>query len=182
MQMIKARGARAARASKRRAPQGEALRAPLGEGRLPPQCAAVLLRRANFGYFYDRSPIIAYDGEAPPPYTMDGFTPSTVPGCRAPHFWLADGRSLYDAFGSGYTLLRFDARIDLGPLAAAAAAHKVPLALVDIDRAATAVPAAYRQALVLCRSDQHIAWRGDLAPAAPERLVDVLRGAAKMDC
>ena len=58
----------------------------------------------NFGYFYDRSPIIAYDGEAPPAYTMGGFTPSTVPGCRAPHLWLRDGRSLYDAFGPGYTV------------------------------------------------------------------------------
>ena len=53
----------------------------------------------NFGYFYDRSPIIPYDGETAPPYTMDQFTPSTVPGCRTPHIWLADGQSLYDAMG-----------------------------------------------------------------------------------
>ena len=46
----------------------------------------------NFGYFYDRSPIIAYDGEAAPPYSMYDFTPSTVPGCRTPHVWLRDGR------------------------------------------------------------------------------------------
>jgi hypothetical protein len=58
----------------------------------------------NFGYFYSGSPLIVPDGEAPPAYTMGSFTPSTVPGCRAPHFWLADGRSLYDAFGPGYTL------------------------------------------------------------------------------
>ncbi len=38
----------------------------------------------NFGYFYDRSPIIAYDGAEQPAYTMADFTPSTVPGCRAP--------------------------------------------------------------------------------------------------
>ena len=71
----------------------------------------------NFGYFYDRSPIIAYDGEAPPPYTMDDFTPSTVPGCRTPHFWLRDGRSLYDAMGPDYTLLRFDPAVDVSPAA-----------------------------------------------------------------
>jgi hypothetical protein len=53
----------------------------------------------NFGSYYDRSPLIAYDGEAPPGYTMDQFTPSTVPGCRTPHVWLDDGRSLYDALG-----------------------------------------------------------------------------------
>jgi hypothetical protein len=64
----------------------------------------------NFGYYYSGSPLIVADGEAPPAYTMGSFTPSTVPGCRAPHFWLADGRSLYDALRPGYTLLRLDAR------------------------------------------------------------------------
>src|SRR5207244_9658550 len=48
----------------------------------------------NFGYYYDRSPIIAHDGEAPPPYSMGSFTASTVPGARVPHLWLSDGRSL----------------------------------------------------------------------------------------
>ena len=33
----------------------------------------------NFGYFYDRSPIIAYDGEQAPTYTMGTFTSTTVP-------------------------------------------------------------------------------------------------------
>ena len=88
----------------------------------------------NFGYFYDRSPIIAYDGEAAPAYTMGRFTPSTVPGCRAPHFWLRDGRSLYDALGPGYTLLRFDPALDVAPLLAAAAQRGVPLALLDVGR------------------------------------------------
>ena len=72
----------------------------------------------NFGTFYDRSPIVAYDGEAAPAYTMDDFTPSTVPGCRTPHVWLEEGRSLYDAMGPGFTLLRFDRRIEVEPLEA----------------------------------------------------------------
>ncbi len=63
----------------------------------------------NFGYYYDKSPIIAYDEATPPAYGMADFTPSTVPGCRVPHIWLNDGRSLYDALGPDYTLLRFDA-------------------------------------------------------------------------
>ena len=62
----------------------------------------------NFGYFYERSPIVAYDGEAAPAYTMYDFTPSTVPGCRVPHVWLRDGRSLYDAMGPWFTVLRLD--------------------------------------------------------------------------
>ena len=38
---------------------------------------------------------------------------STVPGCRTPHLWLRDGRSLYDALGSDFTLLRFDLTVDV---------------------------------------------------------------------
>ena len=56
----------------------------------------------NFGYFYEGSPIVAYDGEAAPGYTMADFTQSTVPGCRTPHLWLRDGRSLYDALGARF--------------------------------------------------------------------------------
>ena len=79
----------------------------------------------NFGSFYDQSPIIAYDGETAPPYTMADFTPSTVPGCRTPHLWLRDGRSLYDALGTGYTLLRFDRSADVDTVVSAATAFPV---------------------------------------------------------
>jgi hypothetical protein len=133
----------------------------------------------NFGYYYEGSPIIAADGEAPPPYTMGDFTPSTVPGCRAPHFWLADGRSLYDAFGQGYTLLRFDRAVEPGPLLAAARERHLPLEVVDI--AGVEVPQGYRHKLVLCRDDQHVAWRGDAVPADALALVDLLRGAQRGD-
>jgi hypothetical protein len=51
----------------------------------------------NFGYYYEGSPIIAYDGEPPPSYMLYDFSQSTVPRCRAPHLWLRNGQSLYDA-------------------------------------------------------------------------------------
>ncbi len=129
----------------------------------------------NFGYFYDRSALIAYDGEAAPAYSMAGFTPSSVPGCRTPHFWLADGRSLYDALGDDYTLLRFERSIDVGALEQAARQRGVPLAILDIDSAP--VRALYRRALVLSRPDQHVAWRGDTLPRDPLALIDLVRGA-----
>ncbi|MBK6007356.1 FAD-dependent oxidoreductase [Ramlibacter ginsenosidimutans] len=131
----------------------------------------------NFGYFYQGSPIIAGDGETPPAYTMGDFTESTVPGCRAPHFWLADGRSLYDAFGAGYTLLRFDVRADVAPLQSAARERGMPLTIVDV--AGVEPPAAYRHALLLCRDDQHVAWRGDALPAHASGLVAMLCGAGR---
>jgi hypothetical protein len=105
---------------------------------------------------------------------MGDFTPSTVPGCRAPHFWLADGRSLYDAFGPGYTLLRFDPRADAQPVVVAARTQGMLLTVLDI--AGADVPPAYRHALVLCRDDQHVAWRGDRLPDDAAGLVRRLCG------
>ena len=128
----------------------------------------------NFGYYYDRSPIIVADGEAPPAYSMGAFTESTVPGCRAPHFWLEDGRSLYDALGQGYTLLRFNPRAQVSALQAAAARRGMPLALLDVP--GRDVPAPYRHALVIVREDQHVAWRGDAIPADAAALVATLCG------
>ena len=128
----------------------------------------------NFGYFYDRSPIIDGDGEAPPPYSMGAFTESTVPGCRAPHFWLANGTSLYDAFGPAYTLLRFDRTAGVDGLLAAAAARSMPLELLDIE--GTEVPGAYRHRLLIVRQDQHVAWRADAVPGDVGALLDVLTG------
>jgi len=130
----------------------------------------------NFGYYYDRSPIIVHDGENPPPYTMGGFTSSTVPGARVPHVWLRDGRSLLDGLGAGYTLLRFDPDIDAGSLQDAATRLGVPFAVIDIDR--SAVDADFPEKLLMVRPDTHIAWRGDIAPPDALGLFERLRGAA----
>ena len=152
---------------------GDAARAAFGAHvaalNTPQYCCGGL----NFGYFYDRSPIVTYDGEDAPPYSMDRFTPSTVPGCRAPHLWLADGRSLYDALGPWFTLLRTDARADADPLAAAAAARGMPLAVLDAPEAATLYP----RRMTLIRPDQHVAWRGDIPPADARALAGRLCGA-----
>ena len=157
-------------------PAGDALRARTGRQAyaldIEQQCCAGL----NFGYYYDRSPIIAYDGEAAPAYTMGTFTPSTVPGCRAPHVWLDGGRSLYDALGPDYTLVRTDPSTAVGEMVTAASARGVPLAVVDIQ--ASHVP--YRHRLALIRPDQHIAWRGDAQPGAPLELIDRVRGAMNL--
>ena len=129
----------------------------------------------NFGYYYDRSPIIAYDGERHPTYTMGTFTSSTVPGCRAPHLWLEGRRSLYDALCPDYTLLRFDPQARVGGIVAAAAARNVPLAVLDVK--SPRARELYRHRLVLVRPDQHVAWRGDDEPQAPLDLIDLVRGA-----
>jgi hypothetical protein len=128
----------------------------------------------NYGYYYDDSPLIAYDGETQPAYTMHDYTPSTVPGCRTPWFRLPDGRGLYDAAGAWYTLLRFEP-VDVEPLRAAAARAGLPLDILDVPKAHA--PPEYRHRLLIMRPDQHVAWRGDAVPPDVASLVDRLRGA-----
>jgi 2-polyprenyl-6-methoxyphenol hydroxylase-like FAD-dependent oxidoreductase len=131
----------------------------------------------NFGSYYDRSPIIAYDGSEHPAYTMNGYMPSTVPGCRTPHLWSeGDGISLYDRMGPEFTLLRFDPEADVAPLEQAARNRRVPLKILDIGKPNTAI--FYGSGLLLSRPDQHVAWRGDRLPADPLELIDRVRGAA----
>ena len=57
------------------------------------------------GYSYAGSPVI--QPSAGPPDLTDATTyrPTTDPGARLPHCWLADGTSLYDHLGPGFTLL-----------------------------------------------------------------------------
>lgn len=157
--------------------KGEALRAELGERAYRLNVQQYCCGGLNFGYYYDHSPIIAYDGETPPAYGMADFTPSTVPGCRTPHFWLADGRSLYDAMGDGYCLLRFDATVDVEPLRRAASRRRVPFSVLDVETRQSPVP--YREKLVLSRPDRHVAWRGDRLPRDVLTLLDRLRGAVR---
>ena len=156
-------------------PEGAALRDALGPVLLAinvPQFAPVGL---NFGYWYDASPIISYDGAAPPPYTMGEITPSTVPGCRMPHFEV-DGRPVLDLLGTDYTLVRFAPAAEVAPLVAAAAEAGMPLAVLDATRPEE--PDVFTHDLLLVRYDQHVAWRGDRLPDDATELVDRLRGAA----
>ena len=157
-------------------PEGAAARRAVGAAAYRLHVQQFACAGLNYGYYYERSPIIVYDGEQAPAYSMHDYTPSTAPGCRTPHFWLRDGRSLYDALGPDYTLLRFDRSVDVANLLRAAAEAHVPLALLDIE--AGELPDAYRHRLVLSRPDQHVGWRADESPPEPRRLIDVVRGAS----
>jgi 2-polyprenyl-6-methoxyphenol hydroxylase-like FAD-dependent oxidoreductase len=156
-------------------PQADAYRAAVGKTTYDLNVQQYCCAGLNFGYFYQGSPIIAYDGEAAPPYTMGEFTPSTVPGARLPHIWLEGRRSLYDALGPFYTLLRLDPDIDVSSLTNAAAAAGVPLTVLDISRSEAAT--LFARKLILVRPDQHVAWRGNDVPANPDGLVNIIRGA-----
>jgi hypothetical protein len=105
---------------------------------------------------------------------MHDYTPSTVPGCRLPHLWLGEGRSLYSQLGPEFSLLRFDQSIRVDRLLAAAQSRRVPIKLLDLHF--PVLPEPYRHALCLSRPDQHIAWRGDAIPGDPQKIIDTIAG------
>jgi hypothetical protein len=125
----------------------------------------------NFGIDYADSPIVWPDGTQPPPFEIGAYTPSTTPGCRLPHLWLGDGRSLYDVLGPGFTLLVVgtDADAEVVPLVDAATRRSFPLAVARVDE--PGADELLEAPLVLVRPDQHVAWRGERLPAA-EALLD----------
>jgi 2-polyprenyl-6-methoxyphenol hydroxylase-like FAD-dependent oxidoreductase len=127
------------------------------------------------GYRYEDSPICVPDGT--PPDADDGmiYRPTARPGHRAPHAWIAPSRSTLDLYGKGFTLLRFNGA-DPAAIVAAAKRKNVPLTVVDI--ANSDIAKLYERRLLLVRPDGHVAWRDDAAPADPDRLIEVVRGAA----
>tara|TARA_A100001011_G_scaffold259928_1_gene268376 strand:+ start:19897 stop:21546 length:1650 start_codon:yes stop_codon:yes gene_type:complete len=157
-------------------PEGDALRKVIGKKAYDLNVQQYCCGGLNYGYFYNDSPLIIQDGKEPPPYSMSDFTPSTVPGCRTPHYMIDNGRSLYDAMGPEYTLLRTDPEINIDPLILAAGDKGVPLCILDIS--GQEVKTLYDRKLILSRPDQHIAWRGDEIPENPIALIDIIRGAS----
>ena len=128
------------------------------------------------GYRYEGSPTIWPDDTDPTPFDVMTYVPSARPGHRAPHAWLADGRSTLDLFGRGFTLLRLGAEApDVDAVVRAAADRRLPLTCVDV--ADPEICRLYQRRLVLVRPDGHVAWRDDSPPADPVALIDRVRGA-----
>jgi 2-polyprenyl-6-methoxyphenol hydroxylase-like FAD-dependent oxidoreductase len=136
----------------------------------------IFTENLRLGYCYESSPICVADGSPPIPLETAAFVPSARPGTRAPHGWLAEGRSTLDLFGRGFVLLRFGAHPPLpDALVDAADARRVPLKIVDIvDRD---IAELYETRLALVRPDGHVAWRGDQVSEDSLALIDRVRGA-----
>ena len=129
------------------------------------------------GTRYQGSPIIISDGSAPPAEHVTVYTPSAHPGCLAPHLWLADGSSLYDRFGPGFTLLVTEGDAgDASRLLEAALAIGVPLICIALGD--HRLRRRYEARFALIRPDQHVAWRGDVLPADCNSLLCHVTGAA----
>lgn len=131
----------------------------------------------QLGYRYDKSPLIVPDGTPTPSDDPQTYEPDARPGSRAPHVDMGDGSVLFDHFGAGFTLVVLGG--DGGAIVDAATAAGVPLEVLDLSEhaKATEIRAVYRAALTLVRPDQHVAWRGEKAPAEAGALIDTVRGA-----
>ncbi|HVL57954.1 MAG TPA: FAD-dependent monooxygenase, partial [Burkholderiaceae bacterium] len=143
-------------------PQGEAARRAAGTYFDAHARREFDIPGVTFGGRYDGSPVICSDGSAPPADSPHGYVPTACPGGRAPHAWLPDGRSLFDAFGFDWTLLDLRSQPSAGepvqPLLDAATA-----AGIEISHVAPRVPALrdlYEADLAIVRPDQIVAWRG----------------------
>jgi 2-polyprenyl-6-methoxyphenol hydroxylase-like FAD-dependent oxidoreductase len=128
------------------------------------------------GYQYTDSPNIFYDNISGIERDRDPcvYVPTTRPGARLPHSWLADGRSLYDTLGTGLTLVTFEGT-ETTAIVDAARRRGIPLTVVDLGdidlRHDGQAP------VLLIRPDQHIAWRGkQLPPDSVDAIFDWILG------
>ena len=129
------------------------------------------------GHCYEGSPIVVPDGTDAPPPEVETFTPRARPGSRAPHGWIEAGESLFDAFGKGFTLLRFADGDGHRFIDDVAARRGIPLTSVKVSD--PAVRALYDFDLALIRPDQVLAWHGNtLGRASAGRILDIVTGHA----
>ena len=158
-------------------PAAEAMRRAMGERIVAADASQFNSVGVQLGYFYDKSPVNVDDGTPPPQFSLDKYIPTSRPGSRAPHAWLENGISLYDALGPDFTLLCIGPTShDVSPLEEAAIGRNVPLKVLRIPQ--REILATYENySLVLVRPDQHIAWRGQQMLDDPLALIDRVRGA-----
>src|SRR6185312_8426357 len=147
-------------------PEGAATRADLSRIADVEQRKSNEMIGAELGYRYADSPIIFPEvGDAPETDFMK-YVPTSWPGARLPHVWLADGTALHDHIGDGYTLLCLGgAYAGADALASAFTRYRAPFtALALSDAHARAI---YGYDLLLLRPDLHVVWRGNRLPDDP---------------
>ena len=139
---------------------GEELRAKLGADIAAKKYGEFNTLGAVLGYRYGRSRFIP-DGGLESDLDAQHYTPSSEPGCLAPHYWLDETTSLYDRFGAGFTLLSHKG-VRTSDVAEEAAELGIPFRCVPIS--GSDALSLYPAALTLVRPDQHVSWRGDRWP------------------
>jgi len=129
---------------------------------------------AELGYRYVDSPIIC-NVPGGPEHLFREYQPTTWPGARLPHLWLADGTPMQDRIPDGYTILKLGSpKADPRGLQSALRDRGAPVALIEVaDARAREI---YESDLVLLRPDLHVVWRGNATPEDPARIAAIATG------
>jgi len=130
---------------------------------------------AELGYRYAGSPVICDEPGGPAP-NIEEYVPTSWPGARLPHVWLAPGDiSVHDRIADGFTFLRLGRKkLDASGMQKAFSAIGAPFSVLDID--SEAARCVYGFDYLLIRPDLHVVWRGDALPKDPDRVALVVTG------
>jgi 2-polyprenyl-6-methoxyphenol hydroxylase-like FAD-dependent oxidoreductase len=156
-------------------PEGAATRANLIKVASVEQPKSNEMIGAELGYRYVNSPVIC-DIPGGPEHLFRVYEPTTWPGARLPHVWLADGTPVQDRIPfEGFTLLRLGrTQADTSALENALRACGAPLTVLDVpDDAPRQV---YGFDLLLLRPDLHVVWRGNRPPEDAGELAAIATG------
>jgi hypothetical protein len=129
---------------------------------------------AELGYRYVDSPIIC-NVPGGPEHLFREYQPTTWPGARLPHVWLADDTPMQDRIPDGYAILKLGGtKADARGLHSALRDRGAPVSVIEAgDARAREI---YECDLVLVRPDLHVVWRGNAAPDDPARIAAIATG------
>lgn len=110
--------------------------------------------------FPDSPVVLTRDADTPLAWNPRTYIPSTLPGSRAPHVFLRDGKtSIMDLYGRAFTVVDFTADGHLSEQFAEKAKElRIPLTRLHLP-AETHVAQVWGHGVVLIRPDDHVAWR-----------------------
>jgi 2-polyprenyl-6-methoxyphenol hydroxylase-like FAD-dependent oxidoreductase len=157
-------------------PEGQATREHLARVANVEQRKTNEMIGAELGYRYVGSPVI-WDEPGGPEHLFRDYVPTTWPGARLPHVWLADRTPIQDRIGDGYTLLRLGrTKAEASGLERAMRDCGAPFEIVTVtDEVARDI---YGYDLILVRPDLHVAWRGNTLPDDARALAALVTGNA----
>ncbi len=148
-------------------PGGDETRVDVGRKIMDHKSAEFYTLGVVLGDHYAGSPVIQHEQgadvsvEAASTGVPGDYLPSSVPGCLAPHAWVAAGVSLYDLFGDGMTLVCRTGADEATALDAAQDARRAGMPLTVAASDDPVVDERYPARFTLVRPDQFVAWRGD---------------------
>jgi len=155
--------------------QGEQVRLEAGKKIIDHKSAEFYTLGVVLGDCYAESPVVQHERNARSGINIadvgvpGDYLPSSVPGCLAPHVWVADDVSLYDLLGPGMTLICRPGKDESCAQDVAKDVRSAGISLAVVGSDHPMVLERYPAAFTLVRPDQFVAWRGsncaDIKPA-----------------